>query len=269
MRDVNNGWLIRYTHANVASFFFIFVYALIYKFIINNNLFFYNRSLLKFEKSLPIQRGSDKKPIYLKGSITWQKLASSKLLGLLYRWLAKSYNQIIKLCKLTLSGYLFFLFFLKKKEALTYNLIRFCDLNIRPLDFITQIFTTRGLDYTDLGWFLNQNIFLNQTRGARGGGKKLDYKFLQWFIGFTDAEGCFLIQTKNNSEVHFCFKITLHIDDSAVLFLIRDKLGIGVVSIKGNTCTFSIHSFQHIVDVLVPIFDKYPLITHKQLDYRD
>jgi ubiquinol-cytochrome c reductase cytochrome b subunit len=27
MRDVNNGWLIRYIHANVASFFFIFVYA--------------------------------------------------------------------------------------------------------------------------------------------------------------------------------------------------------------------------------------------------
>lgn len=27
MRDVNNGWVIRYTHANVASFFFIFVYG--------------------------------------------------------------------------------------------------------------------------------------------------------------------------------------------------------------------------------------------------
>jgi len=27
MREVNYGWLIRYTHANVASFFFIFVYA--------------------------------------------------------------------------------------------------------------------------------------------------------------------------------------------------------------------------------------------------
>ena len=26
MRDVNNGWAVRYTHANVASFFFIFVY---------------------------------------------------------------------------------------------------------------------------------------------------------------------------------------------------------------------------------------------------
>ena len=217
--------------------------------------------MLNIEKSQPIQRGSDKKPIYLKGSFTGQKLASSKLLGLFYSWLAKSYNQIIKLCKLTLSCYLFF------KKALTYSLIKFCDLKIRPLDFFTQIFTTSGLDYTDLGWFLNQNIIFNKTR--RPGGKKWDDKFLQWFIGFTDAEGCFLIQTKNKSEVHFCFKITLHIDDSAVLFLIKDKLGIGVVSIKGNSCTFSIHSFQHIVDVLVPIFDKYPLITHKQLDYRD
>ena len=27
MRDVENGWILRYTHANVASFFFIFVYA--------------------------------------------------------------------------------------------------------------------------------------------------------------------------------------------------------------------------------------------------
>jgi hypothetical protein len=217
-----------------------------------------------------IQRGSDKKPIYLKGSITGQKLARSKLLGLLYWWLAKSYNEIIKLCKLTLSCYLFF------KKALTNSLIKLCDLKIRPLEFFTQFFTTSGLDYTDFCCFLNQNIILNKTGRAmrsalaiRSGETKWDYKFLQWFIGFTDAEGCFLIQTKNKSEVHFCFKITLHIDDSAVLFLIKDKLGIGVVSIKGNTCTFSIHSFQHIVDVLVPIFDKYPLITHKQLDYRD
>ena len=27
MRDVSNGWIVRYTHANVASFFFICVYA--------------------------------------------------------------------------------------------------------------------------------------------------------------------------------------------------------------------------------------------------
>ena len=27
MRDVNNGWALRYIHATTASFFFIFVYA--------------------------------------------------------------------------------------------------------------------------------------------------------------------------------------------------------------------------------------------------
>jgi ubiquinol-cytochrome c reductase cytochrome b subunit len=26
MRDVNSGWFLRYTHANVASFFFLFLY---------------------------------------------------------------------------------------------------------------------------------------------------------------------------------------------------------------------------------------------------
>lgn len=32
--------------------------------------------------------------------------------------------------------------------------------------------------------------------------------------------------------------ITLHIDDSNVLILIKDNLGIGTVYLKGNTCTF-------------------------------
>lgn len=142
-------------------------------------------------------------------------------------------KQTIKLCKLTLSCYFLF------KKALSDNFIKI----IRSLD-----------------------LFLNMNKKPT---KKTDNKFLQWFVGFSDAEGTFIINTKNNSEVHFCFKLTLHIDDSAVLFLIKDKLGIGVVSFKGNTCTFSVHSFQLIVEVLLPIFDKYPLLTHKQLDYRD
>ena len=114
--------------------------------------------MLNIEKSHPIHRGSDNKTIYLKDSITGQKLASSKLLGLLYRWLAKNYNQIIKLCKLTLSCYLL------SRTALTYSLIKFCDFKIRSVDFFTQFFTTSGLDYTDLGWVLNQNIQFNKPR---------------------------------------------------------------------------------------------------------
>ena len=96
-----------------------------------------------------------------------------------------------------------------------------------------------------------------------------DVEFIQWFVGFSDAESSFMINTKNEREVHFTFQITLHVDDVAVLYIIRDKLGIGVISIKGNTCSFRVHSYQVIIESLLPIFDQYPLLTHKQLDYQD
>ena len=78
-----------------------------------------------------------------------------------------------------------------------------------------------------------------------------------------------MINIKNNTEVHFVFQITLHIEDAAVLYKIRDRLGIGIVSVKGNTCSFRVNSFQVIINSLLPNFDKYPLLTHKQLNYRD
>jgi quinol-cytochrome oxidoreductase complex cytochrome b subunit len=36
MRDVNSGWVVRYVHANTASFFFIFVYAQLNYLNLNN-----------------------------------------------------------------------------------------------------------------------------------------------------------------------------------------------------------------------------------------
>lgn len=64
----------------------------------------------------------------------------------------------------------------------------------------------------------------------------------------------------------------MHIDDVAVLYTIRDKLGIGVISFKGNTGSFQVHSFLVIVQSLLPIFLETNIlywITHIQLDYRD
>ena len=78
-----------------------------------------------------------------------------------------------------------------------------------------------------------------------------------------------MISIKNTREVHFVFQITLHIADVAVLHTIKNKLGIGLVSIRGTTASFRVHSFQKILECLLPIFDKFPLLTLKQLDYRD
>ena len=54
MRDVNNGWAVRYTHANVASFFFIFVYAQCFNTYFNHkkilNFLIFNHYLYLFNK---------------------------------------------------------------------------------------------------------------------------------------------------------------------------------------------------------------------------
>ena len=176
MRDVSAGWAVRYTHANVASFFFIFVYA---------------------------------------------------------------QTQ-------------FYLFYYQNMYSIFNN-----------IDFFKKIIND----------FLNA-IGAKATKPIKSSAHKTittteDVEFLQWFVGFSDAESSFIINIKNNREVHFTFQITLHIDDVAVLYTIRDKLDIGIVSIKGNTSSYRVSSFQVILESLLPIFDKYPLLTHKQLDYKD
>lgn len=58
--------------------------------------------------------------------------------------------------------------------------------------------------------------------------------FLEWFRGFTDAEGCFTIGAVGNSHYfQFSFTIGLHIDDIEVLEYIQKTLGMGNIHISG------------------------------------
>lgn len=101
-----------------------------------------------------------------------------------------------------------------------------------------------------------------------------DSNFLQWFVGFTDAEGNFSIvprSKKDKSTVStflFMFKIGLHKDDEMILRLIKDKLSIGSVRIYKDECTFIVSDKKGIA-LLIDIFDKYHLNTTKYLDYLD
>ena len=65
-----------------------------------------------------------------------------------------------------------------------------------------------------------------------------DYEFKQWFVGFTDAEGCFRIAINNNKIISFNFSILLHIDDQEVLEFIKNKLNCGNVYTSVNTAKF-------------------------------
>ena len=97
----------------------------------------------------------------------------------------------------------------------------------------------------------------------------LNPDFLNWFVGFTDAEGNFLINSniKNGrvEKFNFRFTIRLHKDDLKVLQYIREVLQIGKV--YNHDLVYFLVTRQEEIKKLIMIFDKYPLNSIKQLNY--
>ena len=67
----------------------------------------------------------------------------------------------------------------------------------------------------------------------------LSRNFIEWFRGFTDSEGTFIIQNDarlaKDSNFKFIFRISLHIDDKAALEFIKYSLQIGNVRVYPKT----------------------------------
>jgi hypothetical protein len=98
-------------------------------------------------------------------------------------------------------------------------------------------------------------------------------EFIEWLVGFVDGEGHFYIDIQNQS-VSFKFKIELHIDDVEILHKISKMLGIGKVytytytGVKNrNLAMFMVWNIKEIVEVLLPIFQEFPLQTSKYFDF--
>ena len=69
------------------------------------------------------------------------------------------------------------------------------------------------------------------------------------------------------------FRIVLHVDDIQTLYKIRNYLGVGTVrtSPAGYSCIYSIGKLQDLANILLPLLDKYTLLTTKYAggDYLD
>ena len=95
--------------------------------------------------------------------------------------------------------------------------------------------------------------------------------FYRWLTGMTDGDGSFVIH-KNDKEYpltrKFTFKISLFLPNSELLHFIKKELGVGIVSKPyKNMVTFSVSNRKDLVNTILPIFDKYPLLTVKAHRY--
>ena len=96
----------------------------------------------------------------------------------------------------------------------------------------------------------------------------LKEEFLNWFAGFTDAEGLFYIKLRKGYHTcSFSFELHLHVDDVPTLAYIKKRLNIGKVRVVKNSAFFYVNIIKEI-EILIDIFDKHPLWTHKQLDFK-
>lgn len=96
----------------------------------------------------------------------------------------------------------------------------------------------------------------------------LDQSFIQWFVGFSDAESNFLIKLTED-RVQLMFQIGLHWDDLPLLTYLKEKLQCGYIthSPKEDRANFVISSQAALQGLLIPLFDTFTLNTTKYLDY--
>jgi hypothetical protein len=84
---------------------------------------------------------------------------------------------------------------------------------------------------------------------------KLNQKFISWFVGFFEADGCFIV----NKDKYLEFRITQSSRDAQVLFYIKKSLGFGVVRKQysvSNTHCFRVRDKKGIAS-LITIFNNY------------
>ena len=262
MRDVENGWLIRYIHANVASFFFIFVYA-----HVGRNIYY----------------GSFKTPRVLVWSIgviililmmaiaflgyvlpygqmsLWGATVITNLLSAIpifgqdiveliwggFKIIEEPYNSDIVFKILLIAGK-----FINLNNSYSYNKF----IAVKKLSTIKKPAEIKNKIYFEVSQRLNAG--------------DLNFAML---VGLIEGDGWFSI-SKKGKYLMYEFGIEMNIRDVQLIYKIKNLLIIGVVKFRetkgrNKTVIFSVRNKSHLINLILPIFEKYPLLSNKQYDF--
>ena len=96
----------------------------------------------------------------------------------------------------------------------------------------------------------------------------LNSEFLEWFVGFADAEGNFNIRLTNLSDntyksVQLTFQIGVHKDEIKVLEYIMNTLQCGHISRSKDRINYFVNDKNSLLYVILPIFDYFHLNSSK------
>ena len=100
---------------------------------------------------------------------------------------------------------------------------------------------------------------------------KLDAK---WITGFVDGEGCFHVGIAKHPEMTAGFQVlpeftvVQHERDVQILHALKSYFECGVVrQNNGDRMAYRVRNKEHLLKIIVPFFQKHPLITKKRIDF--
>lgn len=96
----------------------------------------------------------------------------------------------------------------------------------------------------------------------------------EWVAGFTDGEGAFYVGINHQPETTIGFqvlpefRIVQHERDIKLLHQLKKFFSCGVVRKNhGNRFELRIRKIEHLGQIIIPFFEKYPLHTQKKFDF--
>lgn len=131
-------------------------------------------------------------------------------------------------------------------------------------------------------WFLNinKNILLTKyypiaqlvevNHSMDKASQRLNTKDIFWLIGFIDGDGCltYYKDKKYQNNWRHELSIGLSIKDIRLLYYIKKLLNCGTVYKYNNVAIYRIKKITHLLNIIIPIFDNYPLLTSvKRINY--
>ena len=96
----------------------------------------------------------------------------------------------------------------------------------------------------------------------------LSYAYL---VGLIEGDGWFSISKKGKYLIYE-FGIELSIRDVQLIYKIKEILGIGIITFRksknrSETVFLRVRNKSHLINYILPIFDKYSLLSNKEYDY--